>query len=784
MAVTLNHHHFLTLFWIINILCITIISTNDCSFKTTCSDCIQAGSQCAWCTKNDTSLLAKDRCNTENYWIGQCNGQFQFPKNEFTYIRKDDLSEPKATVENIVQLWPQKVQIKARPMTPQKFEVKFRQAEDYPVDLYFLMDLSFSMNDDKANLASLGTKLGTEMGKITKNFRLGYGSFVDKKVAPFVSMLPSKLESPCGGCAAPYGFINHMPLSTDVNKFVTEVTKSQISGNLDTPEGGFDAIMQAIVCNKEIGWRNVSRKILLVATDAGFHFAGDGKLGGIVTPNDEKCHLDSKGLYTESTNMDYPSISQIKVNAIKNHVHIIFAVTTETLHIYDELQKLIEGSYAGKLAKDSSNIVELVREQYMQISSTVELKDNSQNFIQVNYFSKCTENQRLSPIATKTCKNLKLGTEVTFDVELTVTKCPANYKDEIYTFEISPVGLSETLVVDVQLSCDCQCERDGQKNSHHCTNAGTYECGICDCNTDRRGSMCQCGIKKEINQTDASLCQMTEDSIACSARGRCVCGECVCHRAPKVYGPYCECEDVCTPDMNGRICGGPSRGACQCGKCKCYTGWIGDNCECRSSNASCFGNDGVYCSNKGECVCGQCKCNKDFDGPLCETSLALKCHNYSNCAYCIAFPELSKKQELICEGCIPEAFEVQKVVEILDEKQEFRCRMEDKDGCLYYFVYTNNFENSERQIKTRVQSERECPEPVNALVISVSVIGAIVAIGLALLLLWKILTTIYDRREYAKFVDNCQNAKWEKGENPTYVPSTSTYANPMYSTDN
>ena len=30
-----------------------------------------------------------------------------------------------------------------------------------------------------------------------------------------------------------------------------------------------------------IGWRQVSRKLLLFITDAGFHFAGDGKVSGI-----------------------------------------------------------------------------------------------------------------------------------------------------------------------------------------------------------------------------------------------------------------------------------------------------------------------------------------------------------------------------------------------------------------------------------------------------------------------------------------------------------------------
>ena len=43
-----------------------------------------------------------------------------------------------------------------------------------------------------------------------------------------------------------------------------------------------------------------ARKLLVFSTDAGFHYAGDGKLGGIVKPNDGKCHLDDGGRYTKS----------------------------------------------------------------------------------------------------------------------------------------------------------------------------------------------------------------------------------------------------------------------------------------------------------------------------------------------------------------------------------------------------------------------------------------------------------------------------------------------------
>ena len=55
----------------------------------------------------------------------------------------------------------------------------------------------------------------------------------------------------------------------------------------------------------------------------------------------------------------------------------------------------------------------------------------------------------------------------------------------------------------------------------------------------------------------------------------------------------------------------------------------------------------------------------------------------------------------------------------------------------------------------------ECPKPVNVLAIVLAIILAILFIGLALLLIWKLLVTIHDRREFAKFEKERQNAKWD-----------------------
>ena len=68
----------------------------------------------------------------------------------------------------------------------------YEEAQDYPLDVYLLMDLSMSMKDDKEKLSTLGDLLSATMQNITSNFRLGFGSFVDKMVMPYVSTVPKK----------------------------------------------------------------------------------------------------------------------------------------------------------------------------------------------------------------------------------------------------------------------------------------------------------------------------------------------------------------------------------------------------------------------------------------------------------------------------------------------------------------------------------------------------------------------------------------------------------------
>ncbi|KAJ8878260.1 hypothetical protein PR048_018837 [Dryococelus australis] len=670
----------------------------------------------------------------------------------------------------------------------QWMRIEYAQAEDYPVDLYYLMDLSKSMEDDKEKLSSLGDLLAESMRNITSNFRLGFGSFVDKVVMPYVSTVPKKLESPCDGCVAPYGFRNHMRLS-DGKNFSTEVRNAKVSGNLDAPEGGFDAIMQAVVCRQQIGWREKARRLLVFSTDASFHYAGDGKLGGIVKPNDGKCHLDEVGSYTHSTLQDYPSISQINQKVKDNAINVIFAVTKEQINVYSSLQKNVEGSSSGVLSEDSSNVVDFVRDQYNKITSSVELKHNStdNNNVQIKYYSSCVNDVYKE---TNKCDGLKVGTQVEFQAELKVTRCPEDPRDWKQVIQIYPIGISEALLIDLEILCDCPCERTGselyEEKSAQCSSVGTYMCGVCKCDDQHFGRMCQCGLDKPHTGTDVDTtgCRALNSTLECSGRGTCDCGVCSCTES-WVSGEYCQCDNRACDHYDNKLCA--DHGTCECGICKCYDGWKGSSCSCTMRNDSCINKQSSnmeVCSGNGMCECGECVCNQDeegrpYDGVYCEIIPATsgKCLEFRDCIQCLMYKTGPIDNEEDCaSNCTAFSPQPVKTVKADEDKYEFLCTYYDEDDCRFAYMYTYK----DHKLVVMAQEERECPPEINILGIVLGVIGAIVLIGLALLLLWKLLTTIHDRREFARFEKERMMAKWDTGENPIYKQATSTFKNPTY----
>jgi len=63
-------------------------------------------------------------------------------------------------------------------------------------------------------------------------------------------------------------------------------------------------------CQDKVGWRKEAFHLLVFATDDVPHLALDGKLGGLVHPNDGECHLDDNNEYSASTEMVTVAMAQ------------------------------------------------------------------------------------------------------------------------------------------------------------------------------------------------------------------------------------------------------------------------------------------------------------------------------------------------------------------------------------------------------------------------------------------------------------------------------------------
>lgn len=212
------------------------------------------------------------------------------------------------------------------------------------------------------------------------------------------------------------------------------------------------------------------------------------------------------------------------------------------------------------------------------------------------------------------------------------------------------------------------------------------------------------------------------------------------------------------------MCG--NHGQCSCGTCVCETGWGGDACSCRTSNDTCMPKDGdKLCSGHGTCECGVCVCEQTdtgrYSGRHCEKcpTCSGRCHEFKDCVQCQMYKKgpLAESPELCASNCTLFTPISVPVVEIDEEKDEHMCIFYTEDECKFQFVYSDKTE----KVEIRAVQEPECPPKVFMLGIVLGVIAAIVLIGLAILLLWKLLTTIHDRREFARFEKERMMAKWD-----------------------
>ncbi|TWW65133.1 Integrin beta-8 [Takifugu flavidus] len=613
---------------------------------TSCAECLSHGPQCAWCFKEDF-LNGADlgwRCDLpENLLNRGCEAESM------------ERWETKVVVNTTIsstQVSPGDISITLTPGSEASVVVAVKQLQRYPVDLYYLVDVSASMQENLNHLKTVGVALTLRMTEHSSDLWLGFGSFVDKPVSPYIDVHPSKINNPCSDyeirCRPAHGFHHVLSMTGNMSEFTRVIKRQHISGNMDTPEGGLDAMLQAAVCQEAVGWRSEAKRLLLLMTDQPSHLALDSRLAGIVMPHDGLCHLENN-VYTGSTRMDHPSVGQLSDKLLENHIYSVFAVEKQQYQWYEELVRLLPAAYLGKLGLfQAPNLIELVVEAYKRLLSEVEVsisvEDKAVDRYSVSVSPICPEGSTLKG---QSCSGVQPNQTTYFKITFGLRSCPDDGGDEDVTVLIHPVGYNESTVVRIHSKCVCSCGV-----TKRCSNDGQSPCsGMQD--EDR-------GPNHELTDSNKGSnrnCRPDVADVDCSGRGVCECGRCVCDRSKlgAVYGKYCEIDDFSCPYHEGLSCGG--RGACVSSECVCADGWTGESCSCPISTATCQSASGSLCSGRGRCVCGKCACDDpQYSGDFCETCPACQspCQSHWKCVDCHFSHGLAPKEAGHCNStCIP-----------------------------------------------------------------------------------------------------------------------------------
>ncbi|XP_071477554.1 integrin beta-3-like isoform X1 [Diadema antillarum] len=535
--------------------------------------------------------------------------------------------------------------------------------------------------------------------------------------------------------------------------------------------------MQAAVCKEAIGWRDSSRHIVLYASDALYHSAGDGRLGGIVTPNDGVCHLNTDtGYYDFDQQMDYPSLGHLAQKIRDQSIIVMFIVTEDVEAEYRSLLPHIQGSQIGQLAADSSNILFWIERLYNKITSVVELNVDVGDELLLEFTSNCLNG--VSTPDSMICDGLTIGDTVSFSIDVTAESCVPGGST---SFTVSPVGFSEAMTVNVEIDCDCDCELEGVLNSPRCNGNGTFACGQCACNPGRYGDFCQCSGETATVGDDRAACMAPTSNLICSGRGECVCGECVCDKQSDpthvVSGRYCQCDNFNCPLYDGQLCGGPARGRCECdmatqqSKCVCTSSYTGDSCNCLRSQEPCRAPNGLICNAHGTCDCGSCRCEADspFKGATCFdcATCSGQCEVYQECVQCKAF-NTGPLTEQQCSMCVAEVIIVKSFPDV---SYEYNCSVPHTDNCSIVFV--PYFANGTADVPTLYVLEEEVcplvvPYRVDARWVAVGLAVAIVLIGILFIIIYKCYITYLDRKEYEEWERDKKNAQFSSVSYPTH----------------
>ncbi|WP_238365327.1 Ig-like domain-containing protein [Mesobacterium pallidum] len=208
------------------------------------------------------------------------------------------------------------------------------------LDFIFLQDLSGSYADDLPILKAQISNVIATVEDIDPFADFGVASFIDKPISPF-------------GATTDYVYQTHLAVTSDNDAVIAAMQALTTRSGADGFEAQLSGLLQVALRTTELGYREGTKRIVMLSTDAGFHQEGDFASAGT---NNGDAVLDGGGL-----GEDYPSIAMVAAALAAANIFPVFSVTAATRATYEALVADLGTGAVVELTANSSNFSDAVR---------------------------------------------------------------------------------------------------------------------------------------------------------------------------------------------------------------------------------------------------------------------------------------------------------------------------------------------------------------------------------------------------------------------------------------
>ncbi|CAL4161774.1 unnamed protein product [Meganyctiphanes norvegica] len=595
-------------------------------------------------------------------------------------------------------------------------------------------------------------------------------------------------------------FAYNIPLHKHTDDFEGQVFDSvHTFSSTDSQKKTYDSHLYILIYSETMVWLSNSKQLLYRPIETRFRYwslrsSSEGYIPSLVAKCQHLLHLGGRGVYYAYVAPDFPMTSAVSREEKEVQMSLVY-VRTNYKRLCEIRVNTHNYSKFGKMTERATYVY--LNERYLDctISTKLILILNVDLLLGaceiISESINCPRDQDDSYIKVESC--LRIQMKIIQVIEYTVKSPLTKYlqKPSIDMIDAA-TKINKTLEYGVQLRGEFE---DIKETAVALDNIWKVKasfndkriCRICYCLFSYCGAHKKCQRIYICSNEDKSACKKDGDQHEeeCSGNGFCDCGQCKCE--DDFAGQLCQCDRRACYTLNSNVpCSG--RGDCNCNECNCNHGFIGDMCECPVDSVCIAPGESEICSGAGECDCGECKCKEDGtsgrfceDCPTCGTG---KCQLYKDCVQWKGFTSGEIEDKRHFEQNCSHIKRNMKMVDSLDSETEngaTLCTYNDaEDDCIFYFTYHFRNLGTGRDYQISIQRIRTCPEPPNLLAIVLSVVASIVAIGLLTLLVWKVVTTLHDKKEFDRFEEDRKKAEWTTGENPLYKEVTQTIQNPNY----